>query len=678
MEQDKQWKEEQRHFTAVRNIITENITAYEKQYKERKEETLKLFQEVQSGNVELYDQMMTSKSLEEHSKNQLKNYKAAKDKPYFGMIDYRNMDNGKRERIFLGKHGIWQDVTEAVVVDWRTPIATVYYENEPGRGSYSIPDGTKYEIDLKNKRTYDIEKGKLIGFYDSDVAANDELLVKYLSKNREAVLGDIIATIQKEQNEIIRANPFHNIIVQGVAGSGKTTVAMHRISYIMYNYKERFTSNEFCVVGGSDVLIDYITGGLPELEVYDVKHMRMDGLLTYLLKKQWLKKYSIQQIPIEESYKSKMLFIRELEKYLMLLRKRAFAKSEVKDSLLGVLLSEQNNRQLVQQNEAMSVNSLLTLLDERLRQRIKMESQGRDEVDICKRKLNEYKQHFTARKITTSLVKVYTQFLEAYQMVQMQDTTACRARISKGEFDVYDIAAMVLIDYRLFRKTQDDEFGQMFIDEAQDFGPSIYYVLHEVLPACYFTIMGDVSQNINYETGMNSWREFTMKIFCDEKDEFRTLSKSYRNTIEISKYAGKVLKYASDHAYHIDPVIRHGAPVHGIRTVSGQEAAAACAEHIKKLLKKEYETIAVICFEDRWEESIRKWLDANGITCNDNEAGGFQKGVSVMPVSMTKGLEFDCAFLWKPDMEAYKSNPRLAKQIYVACTRALHELFILL
>lgn len=678
MNQEEQWKQEQRHFTAVRNIISENITAYDRQLKQRREETLKLFQEVQSGNVELYDRMMTSKSLEEHSEKQLQNYKASLDKPYFGMIDYRNLDNGKREHIFLGKHGVWRDMTEAVVVDWRTPIATVYYENEPGRGCYAIPDGTTYEIDLKNKRTYDIEKGKLVGFYDSDVAANDELLVKYLSKNRDTVLGDIIATIQKEQNEIIRANPFHNIIVQGVAGSGKTTVAMHRISYIMYNYKERFTSNEFCVVGGSDVLVDYITGGLPELEVYDVKHMTMNGLMTYLLKKQWQKKYKLQMVPIEESYKSRMLFIRELEKYLMLQRKRALAKSEVKDSILGILLSEKNNRQLIEQNPAMSVNRLLMLLDERLRQRIKLESQGRDEVDILKRKLNEYKQYYASRKITSSIVKVYEGFLEAYGMMQMQDTLACRQRIQKGEFDIYDIAALVLIDYRLFRKEQDDEFGQMFIDEAQDFGPSVYYVLHEVLPDCYFTIMGDVSQNINYETGMNNWRDFTMKIFCDERDEFRTLSKSYRNTIEISKYAGKILKYASDQAYHIDPVIRHGAPVHGIRTISGQEAAAACAERIKKLLKSEYQTIAIICFEDRWQKQIIKWLDANGVVCNDNEKGGFQKGVSVMPVAMTKGLEFDCAFLWKPDMEAYKNNPKLAKQIYVACTRALHELFIML
>lgn len=181
------------------------------------------------------------------------------------------------------------------MVDWRAPISTVYYENELGEGTYSIPDsksdgkGRAYRIDLSLKRTYDIENGTLQGFYDSDVAANDELLVKYLSKNRDAVLGDIIATIQKEQNEIIRESPFHNVLVQGVAGSGKTTVAMHRISYIMYNYKERFTSNEFCIVGGSDILIDYITGGLPELDVYDVKHMRMDELLVHLLKREWKK-----------------------------------------------------------------------------------------------------------------------------------------------------------------------------------------------------------------------------------------------------------------------------------------------------------------------------------------------------------------------------------------------------
>ena len=146
--------------------------------------------------------------------------------------------------------GVFRNRTEVVIADWRAPISSVSYENELGCGTYSLPSDEysdkKVNVDLKLKRSYDVEQGKLLGYYDSDVASNDQLLVQYLAKNKEVVLGEIIATIQKEQNEIIRERPFCNILVQGVAGSGKTTVAMHRISYILYNYKERFESNEFC------------------------------------------------------------------------------------------------------------------------------------------------------------------------------------------------------------------------------------------------------------------------------------------------------------------------------------------------------------------------------------------------------------------------------------------------
>ena len=370
-------QQEEKHLQECREIIHNNIVMYEQQVEARHEETQALFREVQSGNVELYDQMFTSKSLEEHSRNQLSKNQAAYERPFFGRIDYKNLDEKLYESIYIGKHGVQKDQTNVVVVDWRAPISTVYYENELGRGSYGIPDGREYEIDLQLKRTFDIENGKLQGYYDSDVAANDELLVKYLSKNRDAVLGDIIATIQKEQNAIIRENPFHNVIVQGVAGSGKTTVAMHRISYIMYNYKERFTSNEFCIVGGSDILIDYITGGLPELDVYDVKHMRMDELLTYLLKREWKKKYQLIEPDTACAWKSKMLFANELESYLLNLRKHILENSAVIDKDLGTLLSQKNNDRFIDSNPDFSINRLLVTLDERLWARIKLQSMDR-------------------------------------------------------------------------------------------------------------------------------------------------------------------------------------------------------------------------------------------------------------------------------------------------------------
>lgn len=688
----KEWKEETRHLKECRALITENIKTYEKQFEERHKETKMLFDEVQGGNVELYDQMMTSKSLEEHSYNQLTKNQAALQRPYFGRIDYRNLDEKLFESIYIGKHGVLRDKINVEVVDWRAPISTVYYENELGRGTYSIPDtntdgkGREYRIDLNLKRTYDIEEGRLQGYYDSDVAANDELLVKYLSKNRDAVLGDIIATIQKEQNEIIRESPFHNILVQGVAGSGKTTVAIHRISYIMYNYKERFTSNEFCIVGGSDILIDYITGGLPELDVYDVKHMRMDGLLTYLLKREWKKKYRLLPPSPKQAWKSKMLFASELEQYLQRLRDRILGNCVIYDEDLGMLLSQKNNDDFIKGNPDYSINRLLVTLDERLRARIKLQCVGREEVGIYQKKLMQYKNYFTKYCYKGSVAGIYLDFLNAYGKAYYIDMESAITQVQNGMFDIYDVAAMLIIYYRTLQKKPDEEFGQIFIDEAQDFGAVVYYALRTVLPQCYFTIMGDVSQNVNYECGMNEWHDMKQKIFCSHTDSFRVLAKSYRNTIEISEFAGKILSSVSKRAvsqgsskeniYKIEPVIRHGEPVHFEESISLEEAAGKSVEIILDMQQKGYETMAVVCFSDREKEEVTRRISRQ-IPLTDAKESGFSKGVMVLTVPETKGLEFDCVLLWKPDLHSYQENPKLAKLLYVAVTRALHELFVM-
>lgn len=674
---EKERQHEEQHLRECREIIYDNIVMYEQQLAARHEETQAFFREVQSGNTELYDQMVTSKSLEEHSKNQLAKNKASYEKPFFGRIDYKNLDERLYESVYIGKNGVQKDKTQVVIADWRAPIASVYYENELGKGSYSIPDGREYRIDLQLKRTYDIEDGKLQGYYDSDVAANDELLVKYLSRNREAVLGDIISTIQKEQNAIIRESPFHNVIVQGVAGSGKTTVAMHRISYIMYNYKERFRSNEFCIVGGSDILIDYITGGLPELDVYDVRHMRMDELLTHLLKREWKKKYQLTEPDVSCAWKSKMLFAKELEGYLYRLRKHILGSSAVIDKELGTLLSQQNNNRLIEGNPDCSINRILSMLDERLRSKIKLQSMDREEVGIYSKKLAQYKNYFSSHQYKGSIVTIYERFLEVYGKAYYIDVSPVISNLRKGLFDVYDLAALVIIYYRAVQKKPDEEFGQMFIDEAQDFGPSVYYALRTALPQCFFTIMGDVSQNVNYEFGMNDWRDMRNKIFCEDNDEFRVLSKSYRNTIEISEFAGKLLDSASKGAYKIEPVIRHGEPVRMVESISVEEALGLSEDIVLDMQEKGYETIAFVCFTKEEAKEVRRRLHGR-IALADTRESGFTKGVTVLTVKETKGLEFDCVLLWKPDMKNHKENPKLAKQLYVAATRALHELFVIL
>ena len=379
--QEQEMKQEQLHFQECLDIIGRNVIRYQQEYEQRHAQVQELYKAINSGDVELYNQLMTASSLEEHAASSLRKNRAAFDKPYFGRIDYTERPSELEQRVYIGKNGVFRNKTDVLIADWRAPISSVYYENELGPGEYGLPDEKPISIDLRLKRTYNVEEGRLQGYYDSDVASNDQLLVQYLSKNKDAVLGEIIATIQKEQNAIIRKSPFANLIVQGVAGSGKTTVAMHRISYLLYNYKHRFESNEYCIIGSNDLLLNYITSGLPELDVPNIKHMRMDQIFARLCEKNWVKKNKTAE-PGSVPSRSSLLFMRELELYLLHLRESLVDLSPLRDKQIGTILSESNNATLYRENPTFSICTLLSTLDERVKTRIKflMSEEDRDRL----------------------------------------------------------------------------------------------------------------------------------------------------------------------------------------------------------------------------------------------------------------------------------------------------------
>ena len=684
-EREREMRREQEHFRMCQAVIRGNISRYKAEYEERHTQVQKLFKAINSGDVELYNQLMTVTSLEEQAANSLRKNKAALEKPFFGRIDYTDQKLCKKEQVYIGKNGVFQNKTDVLIVDWRAPVSTVYYENELGEGEYVLPDETKIPICLELKRTYDVNEGILNGYYDSDVASNDELLVKYLSRNKDVVLGEIIATIQKEQNAIIRESPFANLIVQGVAGSGKTTVAMHRISYLLYNYKERFESNEFCIIGGNDLLLNYITSGLPELDVPNIKHMRMDQLLSRLCEKDWTSKCSVTEPDETASQRCGLEFMKELEYFLMQKRLQLVPCRELCDKEIGVILSETGNMTLLRENPHFSVSRLLHTMDERVKTRIRFLMGGRDRETMDK-KLREYRSYYKSRMPKSTAFSYYEEFLRAWAQLGKPSEAETQSPLerhleacAKREYDLYDLAALALIHYRIFQKTPNEEFGLLFMDEAQDFGISIYYVLKKILPDTYFTIMGDVSQNINYETGINDWYELTKLFLTGPKDKFLLLQKSYRNTIEISEYAGQILEKASFGRYKINPVIRHGLPVQEQSFWSEPEIAEKILQLLPEMKAKGYTTTAVICRDETETQRVRALLnDGNPDQIKTLEAGdsNFTQGVMVLPIRMVKGLEFDTVVLWKPDLKHGLERPDTAKLLYVAATRALHELYV--
>lgn len=666
--------QEEQHLQECLAVIRENIRGYEKKESDYRKEVTTLFQAVRKGEGDSYGQLVAGQNILEYTQNALRKNRAALDKAYFGRIDYEDRTYGGFESWYIGKNGVTRGSDEVIIVDWRAPVSSVYYENESGEGSYAVPENKPVEINLQKKRTYDIQDGKLLGFYDDDVAANDELLVKYLSQHKEAVLGDIIATIQKEQNEIIRDIPFKNVIVQGVAGSGKTTVALHRISYLLYNYEERYKPSEFCIVGSSDMLLNYISSGLPELDASHVRQMRMDVFLPYLMGKAWKKKYQVTVDDALAPVKSKLDFIYKLEAFLQKWREKYLDLTTIRDRQIGTILTEEDMRDTVQRNARMSLLQLEKLLNQRIQSRIKFLCTSAEE-EFRKRKLQEYRKYFDSSIYKWSEVQIYETFLRENFLKETADKEAgdwenVIAHIQSGKMDLYDTAAVGLIWQRILKKKDEDEFSQIIIDEAQDFGEMIYYVMKQILPDCYFTIMGDVSQNIRYETGMNDWEGLKTVLFERENDAFYLLAKSYRNTIEISQCAGKVLEKASQGSYRIQPVIRHGEEVAVIQK-QGEELKKALRDAVDQVTARGHETIAVICRDETDAREVREILNMEE---NNND---FHNGVMVLPVTLTKGLEFDAVILWKPDEERYGMNPREAKLLYVAITRALHELYLI-
>ena len=684
----KDWNQELQHFDYCQSIIRHNIRRYETEFEDYHSQTQELHKAINSGDVELYNQLMTASSLEEHAGESLRKNLAALQKPYFGRIDYTDHCVEQEEQVYIGKNGIFKNRTDILIADWRAPISSVYYENELGAGEYGLADEPPIPINLHLKRTYDVEEGTLKGYYDSDVASNDTLLVQYLSRNKDVVLGEIIATIQKEQNEIIRKSPFANIIVQGVAGSGKTTVAMHRISYLLYNYKHRFESNEYCIVGSNDLLLNYITSGLPELDVPNIKHLRMDQLFTRLCEKDWQKKNRVTEPDETAPLRCTREFMQELELYLMQKREEYVDISAYCDPSLGTLLSASNNETLYRENPAASIYTLLGMMDERVKTRIKFLMSGM-EKELIQAKLKEHAGHYKSMRPKSSIYDFYLDFLSKWtqehgfnrssnssEETEISPMATHINRLTAREYDLYDIAALALIHYRIHQKEPNQEFGLLFLDEAQDFGIGAYYVLRKLLPATYFTIMGDVSQNINYHTGLNDWYELQKLFLTTEKDCFMLLQKSYRNTIEISEYAGKILEKASFGRYKITPVIRHGIPVNEKSFWSDMEMAEYTAQLIPQIREKGYTTTAIICNTEAEANRTRQLL-SDYLPITEGDTNNFSAGTMVLPICLVKGLEFDTVILWNPDMKHGLERPETAKLLYVACTRALHELHIL-
>jgi DNA helicase-2/ATP-dependent DNA helicase PcrA len=648
---------------------------------------------------------------------------AAGKKPYFARIDFLAEDEERKTtfddglagradlggQLYIGKATLIDDNAKAVVVDWRAPVSTLYYESRLGATSYECPDG-EVSGTLTRKRQLFIENGALNGCEDIDVLSDDELLIPFLSLRSDTRLRDIISTIQAEQNRIIRAPADVPLLVQGAAGSGKTTVALHRVAYLIYTHSRRFTPSDFMILGPSAFFLGYISGVLPDLGVEETRQHTYEQFVCAFLRTR-LKvedpaaRFERILLGLESEdtpkYKSSLAYRDALDRHIALLTERAIPDEPFQAGAFTVCPAEELRELFLvslaprplAERKALMKNRLLYLCRERAGRVFAAIDEDRRRKIAALRATEPKAEEFRAEKariigeheaVVSDLSRGGKKAVDAYLARVMIPTAVAAYNDFLGDgkkkaYEYEDLAALLHLALRLHGAAHLKPVSYLMIDEAQDYAPFQLAAVREALgyPSC--TLLGDLAQGIYDYRGVSSWEDL-LGPSSDGAAEFekRELNMTYRTTVEIQEAALAVLdRLGPLPAARPSPVVRHGAPVEFRKTVSHVERAGEAAEAAIAMLSEGYVNVAIICRTSQTCEKLAGRLRTRipGLHTVAPRDQKYPGGVVLIPAALAKGLEFDGVVI--ADASDYGDAPRDIKLRYVAMTRAMHKLVVL-
>lgn len=703
-----------------------------------RQETVVARQELDNAEAELAqarkndpDMLPLREMLYTSAVQTLHNLHKAAQKPYFTRVDFREA-GGAAEKYYIGKHGVLRsDSLESEVVDWRAPIANLYYAGQIGEISYEAPDG-RVEGELLLKRQFGIENGELRSIFDTDLASQDEYLQSVLGAMSGDKLKDIVTTIQAEQNFVIRYPLNQSLIVQGVAGSGKTTIALHRIAYLLYTYRDEVRPENMLILAPNPLFLKFIAGVLPDLGVEQVVQSTFERWSEAHLGEYWpraasqadaaevLNRNDQQRERATRIARCKGSLIMEqrierwFEKY-----ERAFTPAEgITFGPVRVYSHDEMEHFLLVDEKPFPMQKRVEEFAKQLKARTKtaaarVEQWYRTETDKriaairaaepvpTKRagRINKLEESLAAnlkvvQKLKSTFVKqtlsalpstdpmaLYDMFWQDMRSDADPDVQLCaqdywQRREQKLPLTREDIAPFTMLAAKAVALPRHN-VRHIVIDEAQDFNPLEVRLLQQVCRGATFTIVGDLMQGIHGWRGIEDWSDLAKGVF-QRRVVRHFLATSYRNTVEIMQVAQKIAQArpAKD-GVKINPVLRHGdAP--------GDYCApdaTAHAEHIAGLLRKwrddGYAAIAVIGRDEEYLRSLLAQMPSElGAKLLDVADEAYEGGVLFASVAHVKGLEFDGVILADADSRSYPAADIDARLLYVAVTRALHRLEI--
>ena len=636
--------------------------------------------------------------------------------PYFGRFDFDEKNTKVTEKCYIGISNLIRENCEFMIYDWRAPISSMFYDYEIGEAQYDCPDGIiKGEIILK--RQYKISDGNMEYMFDSNLKIDDEILQNMLSKNTDQKMKAIVTTIQREQNQVIRNEAYNHLIVQGAAGSGKTSVALHRIAYLLYKHRETITAKNILIFSPNGIFNDYISNVLPQLGEDNMSQTTFSDYMHAALGPAFRKeKYSdmmeyifgadkndYYQIRVGSiKLKSSPEFYEILKQYVEAISSKDRNFKDIVFNNQVIISSEEIKVLFFEEYANLPLKRRLQKIKERMlfliepykKRRIKDEAKrlvksssiiDKTELTIKSKALvnAELKSILDEieRMTTCNFVELYRNLyrskeylnkssFESFSVEQIKQIKKYTVEnLNAGILYYEDQAPLLLLKVMLgeLPKTTDIKF--VIIDEAQDYTAIQYDILYHFFSHANITILGDLNQSINPYMNVGDYA-LIEKIFPRQETLRITLNKSYRSTIEIIKFSRDILKKSIED----ECVERSGELPQVVSFNDSEEIFERIIKDVKHYKENGYKSVGIITKSVKQTEyvyaQLKDRVHVNAIIHEDDE---YICDTVIIPIYLAKGLEFDVVIIYDVNTDNYcGEEDRL--QLYTACTRALHVL----
>ncbi|KAF1678389.1 RNA polymerase recycling motor HelD [Bacillus sp. SKDU12] len=750
-QQEKEWKEEQSRIDEVLQELDKKERFLETSAGGLKQDIIGLrknfWEDVKVNLDDAHEAVETMASMKQQAEllsdrernhrridQQLKRIHQLKASPYFGRIDFVEKGEGMAERIYIGLASFMDEKEEQFLIyDWRAPISSMYYNYSPGKAEYEVP-GETIEGEMLLKRQFIIKNGALKAMFNTEMTIGDEMLQEVLSHHSNIQMKNIVSTIQKEQNQIIRNEKSKFLIVQGAAGSGKTSAALQRVAYLLYRHRGVIDAGQIVLFSPNFLFNSYVSSVLPELGEENMEQATFQEYIEHRLGRKFQCESPFEQLeycltektdgtfPFRVSaiiWKAGLSFQRFIDEYVKRLSSEGMIFKNIVFRGQKLITKEQIQSYFYSLDQSQSIPNRMEQTAKRLLVELnKLEKKERrkdwvvqaaelldkeDYLDVYKKlqerkqfnenTFNDYQreQQLLAAIIVRKAFKPLKQavkrfaFLDVKQLyLQLFSSCETKSQLEKmaeiGELTrsafaenqlLYEDAAPFLYMQDLIEgRKKNTKIKHLFIDEAQDYSPFQMAYMRSIFPAASMTVLGDVNQSI-YSHAIHGAKRMDA-YFEGEPAEYVRLKRTYRSTRQIVELTKTMLQDGAD----IEPFNRDGEMPLVFKTKEREDLCQKLTKEIERLKTQGHETIAVIC--KTAQQSIQahaymsEYIDVRLI---HKENQTFQKGVCIIPIYLAKGIEFDAVLVYDASEEQFRTEHD-RRLLYTACTRAMHVLSV--